>query len=257
MMQRGYRTKKFGLPDLKPLDFHPFLCYTTYMRKNQPVTTPESVVEKLKPFVGKTFLEISESTGVPFPTSGDSKGVVGWFIESLVGLSRDNDRLDYPWGDLKAKVTHKDRKPGNIVVGSLNSLVDILLDDSIPFAEVILGRKISQTVLVMVNSNRKGGGGLNATSGWENYTFDSVSNHLLRDMPEWQGVCEDWSSLRSYVWDCILSNKFVSSGRKGTNNFLCFNSCGGKFMLRERNLRKNGGLQLALGSNLVQKLCQE
>jgi hypothetical protein len=239
---------------LKPFDFPHQKRYSTVMRKNQKPVTPAEIVAKLLPFVGKTFLEVSELTGVPFPAAGKAKGVVGWFVEALVGLTRDNDRLDYEWGDLKTKVYHAGKEIGGCVIGSLNSLANELLEDDVAFDDFILGKKIGQTVLVTVCTNRKGGG--TAADGWENFTFEGVSTHALRDLPEWQGVCEDWEWLKNHIAKCAIEGVYVSSSQRGPNDFLRLNSCGGSFKFCGRNLRRNGGLQLALGKTVVQKLCR-
>lgn len=223
------------------------------MRKNQPVVTPAELVAKVQPFVGKTFLEVAELTGVSFPQRLQGKGVVGHFVEDLVGLPKDNDRLDYAWGDLKTKTFHAGQKLGGCVVGSLNSLASELLDDDVNFNDFVLGHKVGQTVLVTVCTNRKGGGA--AGDGWERFTFESVAAHALRDLPEWEGVCEDWEYLKDYTFKCLLSGTHVSSSKKGPNDFLCFNSCGGSFKFAGRNLRRSGGVQLALGATLVRRVC--
>ena len=223
------------------------------MRNNQTVVTPQNLVEKLKPFVGKTFLEVSKLTGVSFPDKLGSKGCVGHFVEDLVGLPRDNDRLDFEWGDLKTKTYHKGQKVGGCVVGSLNSLVSELLDSNVCFDDFVLGKKIGQTVLVGVCTNRKGGGDFG--EGWKNFTFESVSSHALNQTPEWKGIVEDFEFLKSYVSQCFLTGEKVSSGKKGPNDFLTFNSCGGAFNFRGFNLRNSGGIQLALGATLVRRVC--
>jgi hypothetical protein len=224
------------------------------MRKNQPVVTPADLVTKLRPFMGLTFKEVSKTTGITFPESLAGKGCVGHFVEDLVGLPRDNDRLDFNWGDLKTKTHHAGaKKLGGCVIGSLNSLASEMIESDTNFDDFILGKKIGQTVLVVVSSNRKGGGA--AGEGWEKFTFETVSDHNLKELPVWEGVCEDWSFLKNYVWQSFLTGTPVSSGKKGPNDYLCFNSCGGQFSWRGRNLRRSGGIQLALGATLVQKVC--
>ena len=224
------------------------------MRKNQPVVTAAELVTKVQPFIGKTFLEVSQETGVPFPQRLKGKGVVGHFVEGLVGLPKDNDRLDYSWGDLKTKTYHAGGQVGGCVIGSLNSLAAQILNDDVKFDDFILGHKIGQTVLVTVCTNRKGGGA--AGDGWEKFTFETVASHALRDLPEWEGICEDWEYLKDYVLKCLLTETFVSSSHKGPNDFLCFNSCGGAFKFSGRNLRRSGGIQLALGTTLVRRVCE-
>jgi hypothetical protein len=222
------------------------------MRKNQPTVLAEDLVTRVKPFVGLTFAEVAAAEGLTF-TNVNSKGCVGHFVEDLVGLPRDNDRMDFDWGDLKAKVFHSGREVGGCVIGSLNSLAPEMIDGNVDFDDFVLGKKIGKTVLVTVCTNRQSGGP--AGAGWQNFTFESVSSHTLCHLPEWEGVKEDWEFLKGYVKGVALVGGFVSSGQKGPNGFLKFNSCGGAFRYNGRNLRRRGGIQLALGKNLVQKVC--
>jgi len=223
------------------------------MRKNQPVVTPADLVAKLRPFMGLTFKEVSKTTGITFPENLAGKGCVGHFVEDLVGLPKDNDRLDYNWGDLRTKTHHAGvKKLGGCVIGSLNSLASEMIESDTNFDDFILGKKVGQTVLVVVSSNRKGGGA--AGEGWEKFTFETVSDHSLRKLPVWEGICEDWDFLKDYVHQSFLAGTPVSSGKKGPNDYLCFNSCGGQFSWKGRNLRRSGGIQLALGATLVQKV---
>ena len=223
------------------------------MRKNYEQKTPEQLVAELSPFVGKTFAEVVTETGVRFPERLAGKGVVGHFVEDLVGLPKDSDRLDYGWGDLKSKTYHAGAKLGGCVIGSLNSLADELLTADVDFDEFVLGRKIGQTVLVTVCTNRRGGG--KAGDGWERFTFESVSSHALNQLPQWQGVKEDWEFLKNYVFQSVLTGTPVSSSKKGPNDYLTFNSCGGAFKFQGNNLRRRGGIQLALGATLVREVC--
>jgi hypothetical protein len=227
------------------------------MRKNYEQKTPEQLVAELSPFVGKTFAEVVNETGVRFPERLAGKGVVGHFVEDLVGLPKDSDRLDYGWGDLKTDTYHQGCKLGGCIVGSLNSLASEMLVDDVDFDEFVLGRKIGQTVLVTVCTNRRGGG--KAGDGWERFTFESVSSHALNQLPQWQGVKEDWEFLKNYVHNCVVKDDYVSSSKKGLNGYLTFNSCGGEFKFQGRNLRrptnKSKGVQLALGATLVREVC--
>jgi hypothetical protein len=223
------------------------------MRKNQPPTSPTDLIQRIKPFLGRTFLDVSQSENVPFTGGLQGKGVVGHWIEDLVGLPRDNDRLDFPWGDLKSKFHHVGKEIGGCVVGSLNSLAAEMIEEDTPFEEFILGKKISQTVLVTYCTNRRGGGA--AGEGWEKFTFETVNDHVLRNLPQWEGVKEDWEVLKEYTRSAYLSDGFVSSSKKGPNDFLAFNSCGGSFSYGGRNLRRRSGIQLKLGKTLVRELC--
>lgn len=203
--------------------------------------------------MGRDFLDVSQSENVPFPVNLSGKGVVGHFVEDLVGLRRSNDRLDFDWGDLKTKLHHLGIEVGGCVIGSLNSLAAEMIEEDVPFEDFVLGRKIGQTVLVTYCTNRRGGG--NAGEGWERFTFESVNDHVLRDMPQWEGVKEDWEVLKEYTRSAYLSDGFVSSGKKGPNDYLSFNSCGGTFSYGGRNLRHRGGIQLKLGKTLMREIC--
>jgi hypothetical protein len=222
------------------------------MRKNQPTVLSEDLITRIKPFVGLTFAEVSRKENLTFPDI-NSKGCVGHFVESLVGLSRDSDRLDFSWGDLKTKVFHQGRKIKGCVVGSLNSLASEMVDDDVDFDNFILGKKIGETVLVTVCTNRQCGGP--AGAGWQNFTFESVSAHTLRHLPEWEGVKEDWEYLKEYTREAVETGGFVSSGEKGPNGYLGFNSCSGSFTYEGRNLRRRSGIQLKLGFDLVRRVC--
>jgi hypothetical protein len=239
-------------PTVNRLSLLTGLTYDTFMRKNQPMVLAQDLVTRVKPLVGLTFSEVAATEGLTFPDV-NGKGCVGHFVEDLVGLPRDNDRLDFSWGDLKAKVFHSGEKVGGCVIGSLNSLASEMIDSNIDFDDFILGKKIGETVLVTVCTNRRGGGP--AGVGWQNFTFESVSAHVLRQLPEWEGVKEDWEFLKGYVKGVALVGGFVSSGQKGPNGFLKFNSCGGEFRYNGRNLRRRGGIQLALGKTLVRQVC--
>lgn len=223
------------------------------MRKNQPPTSPEDLINRLRPFMGRTFLDVSTSESVPFTGGLKGKGVVGHWIEDLVGLPRDNDRLDFPWGDLKSKYHHLGKKVGGCVVGSLNSLASQMIDEDVAFDDFVLGRKIGETVLVTYCTNRKGGGPTGA--GWENFTFESVSDHVLRSTPYWEGIQEDWEYLKGYARGASRVGNFVSSSHKGPHDYLRFNSCSGSFTYEGRNLRRRGGIQLSLGKTLMRELC--
>jgi hypothetical protein len=222
------------------------------MRKNQPTVLAQDLVTRVKPFVGLTFSKVAATEGLTF-TNINSKGCVGLFVERLVGLPPGPDRLDYPWGDLKAKVFHAGEKVGGCVIGSLNSLASEMIDGDVDFDDFILGKKIGETVLVTVCSNRHKGGP--AGVGWQNFTFESVSAHVLRNLPEWGGVKEDWEFLKEYTREAVEKGTFISSSKGGPNDFLTFNSCGGEFRYNGRNLRRRGGVQLALGKTLVRQVC--
>lgn len=222
------------------------------MRKNQPPTSPEDLINRLRPFMGRSFLEVSESESVPFTGGLKGKGVVGHWIEDLVGLPRDNDRLDFPWGDLKSKYHHLGKPLGACVIGSLNSLASQMIDENVPFDDFVLGKKIGQTVLVTYCTNRQGGGPTGA--GWEKFTFETVSNHVLRSSPYWEGVLEDWEYLKGYAKGAHVCGNYVSSSHKGPHDYLALNSCGGSFSYGGRNLRRRGGIQLKLGKTLVQAI---
>jgi DNA mismatch repair protein MutH len=224
-------------------------------RHTQTPITPQDLVAKLQPLVGKTFYQLSVETGLPFHYNVNSKGVVGLYIEDLVGLSHDNDRLDFSWGDLKALIAHLGQEPGICVIGSLNSLAPKMLDENVSFDNFILGQKVANTVFVFVNTNRKKGGP--AGVGWEKFTLESVSAHALKDSSEWGKVCEDWEDLKLKVREIYFKGEKVSSSLTGKNGLLCFNSCAGKFQWQGSNLRKQGGIQLAFGSLLMRKLYNE
>jgi hypothetical protein len=127
-----------------------------------------------------------------------------------------------------------------------------MVDDDIAFEDCVLADKIGKTVLVTVCTNRTKGGPTGA--GWENFTFETVGCHDIRNLPQWTKVVEDWEFLKEYCRDAARTGGYVSSGKKGPNDHLCFNPFAGSFTYKGRNLRRNGGLQLALGSTLVNEL---
>jgi hypothetical protein len=56
------------------------------MKKQCYELSPEDLTSLILPFVGKTFLDVSKKQGVPFPKNLNGTGVVGHFVEDLVGL---------------------------------------------------------------------------------------------------------------------------------------------------------------------------
>ena len=211
----------------------------------------DDLVLKIKPFIGHTFGEVSRSEGVPFGNV-NSKGCIGNFVQDLVGLRKGPSRLDYSWGDLKSLSHHLRQLLGRCVIGSINSLADQMIDEDIPFDDCVLADKVGKTVLVTVGTNRPQEEIPGA--GWEKFVFETVGCHDLRHLPQWEGVVEDWEYLKEYCRSADRTGGYVSSGKKGPNDYLCFNPFAGSFTYKGRNLRRNGGLQLALGSTLVNEL---
>ena len=222
------------------------------MKKNQPFVPFDKLVDRIKPFIGLSFAEVSNSQGVPFGNP-NSKWCIGLFVQDLVGLKQGPSRLDYPGdGDLKSLSHHIREALGACVVGSISSLASQMIDDDVPFDDCVLADKIGKTVLVTVGTNRSKGGPTG--TGWEKFTFETVGLHDVRRLPQWGKVTEDWEYLKEYCRNATRTGGHVSSGKKGPNDYLCFNPMAGSFTYGGRNLRRNGGLQLALGATLVNEL---
>jgi hypothetical protein len=225
------------------------------MTNSENFPTISEVIRKLSPLKGLTFSEIKRLSGVEFTSKLGHKGCVGHFVEGLAGLPKSNERLDFKkeGGELKTKVYHKGCELGACVVGHINELAAEMIEQDVSLEESIIGQKMFKTVLVTVCSNRKGGGP--AGAGWESFTLETVDNHPLLEMPEWEGIVEDWEYLKEYTRHASLSRGFVSSSAKGPNDYLCFNPCSASFRYNGRALRKSGGgLQLALGATLMRRI---
>ena len=225
------------------------------MRNPEDVPSVSQVVKKLRTFKGFALGEISRITGVKFSEKLGHKGCVGHFIEDVAGIPRGNDRLDFTEviAELKSKLLSRGAGLSACVIGSINSLPEEMVDEDVSFEDSVIGQKCFRMVIVTVCSNRGSGGP--AGEGWEKFTLETVNDFHLLEMPEWEGVKEDWEYLKRCVREAARGGYTVSCGTKGPNDYLCFNPSNGSFRYKGEPLRKSGGgLQLALGATLMRRL---